>query len=139
MCVCESVIRITPLQNKKKPLITKPKLRQISILFLQKNQKGGKGRGTARFIRYYPAAPKSPFLENRKEEQKPKKRSFNSTSSILTDHVHLAVLFGFVDEFLNYFCRDCEIVVPENRTICCAQNVSYVKSPKLLCPFGDFT
>jgi len=45
MCVCESVIRITPLQNKKKPLITKPKLRQISILFLQKNQKGGRGGG----------------------------------------------------------------------------------------------
>jgi hypothetical protein len=36
----------------------------------------------------------------------------------LTDHVHLAVLFGFIDESLNYFCWDCEIVVPENRNLC---------------------
>ncbi len=41
MCVCQSVIRITPLQNKKKPPIMKPKHRQISTLSLQKTRKVG--------------------------------------------------------------------------------------------------
>jgi hypothetical protein len=47
-----------------------------------KNQKGWGAVGEeARFIGYYPATPKSPCLENRKEEQKQKGASPAPTPS----------------------------------------------------------
>jgi hypothetical protein len=48
----------------------------------------------------------------------------------LTDHVHLAVLFGFIDESLNYFCWDCEI--------CCAWESKSLPRPTKMIRFRRF-
>lgn len=115
MCVCVWVSHPNNTAAKQEETtIMKPKLRQISILSLQKTRK--RGGGGARFIGVLPSSTKISISRKQKRITKTK-RSFTSTSSILTDHVHLAVLFGFVDDFLNYFCWDCEIVVPENRNL----------------------
>jgi hypothetical protein len=44
------------------------------------------------------------FSKTQKKNKNKKKGASTAPAASLTDHVHLAVLFGFIDESLNYFC-----------------------------------